>query len=294
MNLLSGLIDTLEMASIYALIALALTLGTNINGIINFVLGPLFIISIYTISFFCDLKLPMVIAILIAIIICGAINFFIKKYVYDLIATRSGMMKIIVSLGLSFIIQDLFIMLFKSNPRKLFCNISGAYKLAFLEINYAELVCLGVFLLIMVIGYAFMRYAKLGKIIRAVSESPESTALMGINNSKIVNTVYIICAVLVVIAGSFFCFSFTLVDPFSGNMILMRSLIGAFIGGLGIISGSLSKSVVRALCGGFVIGLIEFLIKNYIAIEASDVFLFLVLAIYLFVNNEKYMRRDVN
>lgn len=294
MGLLNGLIDSLEMASIYALIALALTLGANINGVINFILGPLFVISIYLISFFCDLKLPIVISILIAMIICGVINVFIKKYVYDLIAMHSGMMSVIVSLGLSFIIQDLFVMIFKANPRKLFCNIKGAYKFAFLEINYAELICLGVFLLAIIISYIFMRYVRLGKIIRAVSENSESTALMGIDNNKIINLIYIICAGLVAIAGSFFCLSFTLVDPFSGNMILMRALIGAFIGGLGIVSGSFSKSVVNALCGGFLVGIIEFLVKNYVSVEASDVILFLVLAIYLFANNQKYIRRDLN
>ena len=293
LNILRGLVDGFEMASIYALISLALTLGANVNGIINFIMGQLFVISVYVIAFFCDLKMPIVISILIAIAICVAINLLVKKYVYDLIKKNSQMMSLIVSIGVSFVIQDIFVFLFKSDPKKLFYTISGTYKFGFFEIGYMDLICLLVFLFIMLLSYLFIKYTRLGKIIRAVSEDSDSTALMGIDNNKIVCFVYEICSGLVAIAGSFFCISFPLVDPFSGNMIILRSLIGAIIGGLGIVSGSLSKSVVGALCGGFAVGLFEILIKNYMP-GLSDIVLFCILGIYLFVNNRKFVGREKN
>ncbi len=294
LDILNKLIDSFEMASIYALISLALTLGANINGMINFIMGQLFVISIYVIAFFCDLKVPIMISLLVAIAVCVIINLLIKKYVYDLVKRHSQMMSLIVSIGVSFVIQDIFVFVFRANPKKLFYTVNGTYKSGIIEINYTDLICLLVFLFIMLAGYLFVKYTRLGKIIRAVSEDSESTALMGIDNDKIICFVYGICAGLVAIAGSFFCITFSLADPFSGNMIILRSLIGAIIGGLGIVSGSLSKSVIGALCGGFAVGLFEILIKNYAVAGASDIFLFCMLAVYLFINNKKFLRRGKN
>ena len=294
MHIFKNIIDGFEMASIYALISLALTLGANINGIINFIMGQLFVISIYMIAFFYDLKMPIIISVLLAIIVCVFINLLIKKYVYDILKRHSQMMSLIVSIGVSFVIQDIFVFIFSADPKKLFYTVDGTYRSGIFEINYTDLICASIFLLVMLISYLFIKYTRLGKIIRAVSEDSESTALMGIDNNKIICFVYGICAGLVAIAGSFFCITFSLVDPFSGNMIILRSLIGAIIGGLGIVSGSLSKSVIGALCGGFAVGLFEILIKNYAVAGASDIFLFCMLAVYLFINNKKFLRRGKN
>ena len=294
MNILNKLVDGFEMASIYALISLALTLGANVNGIINFLMGQLFVISIYVIGFLYDLKMPIIFAVLIAIVICVGINLLVKTCVYDLLKKHSRMMSLIVSIGVSFVVQDIFIFLFRSDPKKLFYTVNGVYKSGTLKINYTDLICASVFLLIMLISYLFIKYTRLGKIIRAVSEDSESTALMGIDNNKIICFVYGICAGLTAIAGSFFGITFSLVDPFSGHMIILRSLIGAIIGGLGIVSGSLSNSVIGALCGGFAVGLFEILIKNYAAAGTSDIILFCILAVYLFLNNKKFLRREKN
>ena len=294
MNILNKLVDGFEMASIYALISLALTLGANVNGIINFLMGQLFVISIYVIGFLYDLKMPIIFAVLIAIVICVGINLLVKTCIYDLLKKHSRMMSLIVSIGVSFVVQDIFIFLFRSDPKKLFYTVNGVYKSGTLKINYTDLICASVFLLIMLISYLFIKYTRLGKIIRAVSEDSESTALMGIDNNKIICFVYGICAGLTAIAGSFFGITFSLVDPFSGHMIILRSLIGAIIGGLGILSGSLSKSVIGALCGGFAVGLFEILIKNYAVAGTSDIILFCILAIYLFLNNKKFLRREKN
>ena len=294
MNILNKLVDGFEMASIYALISLALTLGANVNGIINFLMGQLFVISIYVIGFLYDLKMPIIFAVLIAIVICVGINLLVKTCVYDLLKKHSRMMSLIASIGVSFVVQDIFIFLFRSDPKKLFYTVNGVYKSGTLEINYTDLICASVFLLIMLISYLFIKYTRLGKIIRAVSEDSESTALMGIDNNKIICFVYGICAGLTAIAGSFFGITFSLVDPFSGHMIILRSLIGAIIGGLGIVSGSLSNSVIGALCGGFAVGLFEILIKNYAAAGTSDIILFCILAVYLFLNNKKFLRREKN
>ena len=294
MNILNKLVDGFEMASIYALISLALTLGANVNGIINFLMGQLFVISIYVIGFLYDLKMPIIFAVLIAIVICVGINLLVKTCVYDLLKKHSRMMSLIASIGVSFVVQDIFIFLFRSDPKKLFYTVNGVYKSGTHEINYTDLICASVFLLIMLISYLFIKYTRLGKIIRAVSEDSESTALMGIDNNKIICFVYGICAGLTAIAGSFFGITFSLVDPFSGHMIILRSLIGAIIGGLGIVSGSLSNSVIGALCGGFAVGLFEILIKNYAAAGTSDIILFCILAVYLFLNNKKFLRREKN
>ena len=94
------MIDSLRSGSIYALIALAFTLGFNVCGIMNFVNGELFMISIYVTSFFCLLKLPFFISVLISIIFCALFNIAIENYIYKPLRKRPKITALIVSIDL--------------------------------------------------------------------------------------------------------------------------------------------------------------------------------------------------
>jgi len=182
-------------------------------------------------------------------------------------------------------------LIFSSDPKNLANNISGSYRFGGLRINFTELISVLVSFGIIFIIYELSKCTKFGKMIRAVSENSEATALMGIDNNKIICFVYGLCGLLTACASSLFYISSPIVDPYSGTMIGLRALSGAIIGGLGIIPGSIPETVPRALLGGFFIGMLETLVKSYISVQASDIFIFFILAVYLFVNNKKYQAR---
>ena len=288
MSFINNIFSSLETASVYALLALVFTLGANINGLINFVTGQLFMITIFVISCLCDFNLSFLISALLAVVISIAFNMLIYLGVYKFIQQRSQVVNLIVSIGLSFLIQNVFVFIFSADPKNLTNVVTGYCKIGSLSVDYIELIAVFIALVAMFLVYQLSKRTKFGKMIRAVSENSEATALMGIDNDKIICIVYGICGFLTALASILFYMSSPIVDPYVGTMIGLRALCGAMIGGLGIVPGSEPEAIPRAIIGGFVIGLIETLVKSYISIQAADIFIFFILAVYLFVNNKKY------
>ena len=288
MNLIGNIIDSLLAGGIYALIALAFTLGVNICGLINFVNGELFIISIYIIDFCCSLHIPFLFSVITSMIFCAAFNIVLEFYFYRPILKRNKMHSLIVAIGLAFLIQNVFVFVFGSDPKNLSDAVLGTLKIGSIEIEYSLFVCFIVTLALMLAVYSLLKFTKLGKMIRAVSENSDSTALMGINNEKIILIIFGICAILISAASSLFYMSISVTDPYVGTMIGLRALAAAIIGGLGIISGSVAESVIGAIAGGFIVGLIETLTRTYVSTQMSDIAIFLILAVYLTVNCKKY------
>lgn len=289
MGFINDIIDSLRTGSIYALIALAFTLGANICGLINFVNGELFIIGIYVVAFCCKLHIPFIFSVIISMAVCAFFNIIIEIYIYKPLFKRKKIHDLIVSIGLAFLIQNVFVLLFSSNPKNLPNMVSGEVKIGPFEVEYVVLISFLIAITLMFAICEFLRYTKLGKMIRAVSENSEATALMGINNDKIISFVFGICGILLACSGSLFCISFPVFDPYSGTMIGLRALVGAIIGGLGIVSGSIPRAVTGAIMGGFFIGIIETLVKSYISVQMSDIAIFLILSVYLLANRKKYV-----
>lgn len=288
MNLINSIIDSLLAGGIYALIALAFTLGVNICGLINFVNGELFVICIYIINLCVNLHIPFIFSVIITMIICAISNMALEFYFYRPILKRNKFHSLIVSIGLAFLIQNVFVFIFGSNPQNLSDAVIGTLMFGSIEIEYSLFICFIVTLALMFAVYSLLKYTKLGKMIRAVSENSDSTALMGINNDKIILIVFGICSILLTAAASLFYMSISVTDPYVGTMIGLRSLAATIIGGLGIISGSVPESVIGAIAGGFIVGLIETLTRTYVSTQMSDIAIFLILAVYLTVNCKKY------
>lgn len=288
MNLISSIINSLLAGGIYALIALAFTLGVNICGLINFVNGELFVICIYIINLCVNLRIPFIFSVIITMIICAISNMALEFYFYRPILKRNKFHSLIVSIGLAFLIQNVFVFIFGSDPQNLSDAVIGTLMFGSIEIEYSLFICFIVTLALMFAVYSLLKCTKLGKMIRAVSENSDSTALMGINNDKIILIVFGICSILLTAAASLFYMSISVTDPYVGTMIGLRSLAAAIIGGLGIISGSVPESVIGAIAGGFIVGLIETLTRTYVSTQMSDIAIFLILAVYLTVNCKKY------
>jgi Branched-chain amino acid ABC-type transport system, permease components len=288
MNFINDIIDGLRSGSIYALIALAFSLGANICGIINFVNGEIFMISIYIIAFCYGLKIPLILSVIISMIICALFNVTIEKYIYRPFYKHPKITGLIVSIGMAFLIQNIFVLFFSSDPINIGNTISGQFKFGALEIEYTVLISILIAFSLMIATYGILKYTKIGKIIRAVCENYESTTLMGIDADKIISLVFAICAVLLVCSGCLFYLSFPIANPYIGTMIGLRALAASIIGGLGLIQGSILTCVSGAVISGFLIGIIETVVKSYISVQLSDVVIFAFLAIFLLVNHKKY------
>ena len=272
---IGALISGLNLGSIYALIALGYTMVYGIAKMLNFAHGDIIMVGAYSVIVSAvTLKLPPVVAILIAVVVCAALGVTIEFLAYRPLRQSPPLAVLITAIGVSYLLQNLALLIFgpeqKSTPA-LFDLPS--LTLGGVTVDGITLLTLGVTAAIMVGLTLFINLTRMGKAMRAVSEDRDAAELMGISVNKTITITFAIGSALAAVASVFFGATYTYIKPTTGSMPGIKAFTAAVFGGIGAIPG--------AMLGGILLGLIEQLSKVYISTLWSDAVVFGVLVLVL-------------
>ena len=272
---IGALISGLNLGSIYALIALGYTMVYGIAKMLNFAHGDIIMVGAYSVIVSAvTLKLPPVVAILIAVVVCAALGVTIEFLAYRPLRQSPPLAVLITAIGVSYLLQNLALLIFgpeqKSTPA-LFDLPS--LTLGGVTVDGITLLTLGVTAAIMVGLTLFINLTRMGKAMRAVSEDRDAAELMGISVNKTITITFAIGSALAAVASVFFGATYTYIKPTTGSMPGIKAFTAAVFGGIGSIPG--------AMLGGILLGLIEQLSKVYISTLWSDAVVFDVLVLVL-------------
>ena len=272
---IGALISGLNLGSIYALIALGYTMVYGIAKMLNFAHGDIIMVGAYSVIVSAvTLKLPPVVAILIAVVVCAALGVTIEFLAYRPLLQSPPLAVLITAIGVSYLLQNLALLIFgpeqKSTPT-LFDLPS--LTLGGVTVDGITLLTLGVTAAIMVGLTLFINLTRMGKAMRAVSEDRDAAELMGISVNKTITITFAIGSALAAVASVFFGATYTYIKPTTGSMPGIKAFTAAVFGGIGSIPG--------AMLGGILLGLIEQLSKVYISTLWSDAVVFGVLVLVL-------------
>ncbi len=272
---IGALISGLNLGSIYALIALGYTMVYGIAKMLNFAHGDIIMVGAYSVIVSAvTLKLPPVVAILIAVVVCAALGVTIEFLAYRPLRQSPPLAVLITAIGVSYLLQNLALLIFgpeqKSTPT-LFDLPS--LTLGGVTVDGITLLTLGVTAAIMVGLTLFINLTRMGKAMRAVSEDRDAAELMGISVNKTITITFAIGSALAAVASVFFGATYTYIKPTTGSMPGIKAFTAAVFGGIGSIPG--------AMLGGILLGLIEQLSKVYISTLWSDAVVFGVLVLVL-------------
>ncbi len=272
---IGALISGLNLGSIYALIALGYTMVYGIAKMLNFAHGDIIMVGAYSVIVSAvTLKLPPVVAILIAVVVCAALGVTIEFLAYRPLRQSPPLAVLITAIGVSYLLQNLALLIFgpeqKSTPA-LFDLPS--LTLGGVTVDGITLLTLGVTAAIMVGLTLFINLTRMGKAMRAVSEDRDAAELMGISVNKTITITFAIGSALAAVASVFFGATYTYIKPTTGSMPGIKAFTAAVFGGIGSIPG--------AMLGGILLGLIEQLSKVYISALWSDAVVFGVLVLVL-------------
>ena len=272
---IGALISGLNLGSIYALIALGYTMVYGIAKMLNFAHGDIIMVGAYSVIVSAvTLKLPPVVAILIAVVVCAALGVTIEFLAYRPLRQSPPLAVLITAIGVSYLLQNLALLIFgpeqKSTPA-LFDLPS--LTLGGVTVDGITLLTLGVTAAIMVGLTLFINLTRMGKAMRAVSEDRDAAELMGISVNKTITITFAIGSALAAVASVFFGATYTYIKPTTGSMPGIKAFTAAVFGGIGSIPG--------AMLGGILLGLIEQLSRVYISTLWSDAVVFGVLVLVL-------------
>jgi branched-chain amino acid transport system permease protein len=270
----ASVLNGLTMGAVYALVALGLTLIYGVLHIINFAHGAALMVALYGVY---ELKLHLGLDPYLALLVVVPVMFVLGYGLQRIVINRASHGKdeniLLVTLGLSIILENLALLVFKSDTR----TIDTEYTLATVDIlgamiSLPKLYAFAGALVVSALLFALMQYTNLGRAIRAVAKEKLGAHLMGIE----VDHVYAMSfGVGLACLGAAACFLMPAyyVNPMVGNGFVLIAFTTVVLGGMG--------SFVGALIGGLLMGVVESLGGLYLGESLGQVGIFLIFILVL-------------
>lgn len=290
MSFISYFINGLSLGSVYAIIALGYTMVYGIAKMLNFAHGDVIMIGGYMVfTAVSTWGFGPWVGIAVAVITCTVLGMVIEFLAYRPLRKASPLAVLITAIGVSYLLQNLALLFFGSNPKSFTSVVSvPALKLAGgkLIVSGETIVTIISCVVIMVGLTTFIKKTKAGQAMLAVSEDKGAAQLMGINVNGTIALTFAIGSALAAVAGTLLCSAYPTLTPYTGSMPGIKAFVAAVFGGIGSIPG--------AFIGGLLLGVIENLSKAYISSQLSDAIVFGVLIVVLLVKPTGILGKKIN
>jgi branched-chain amino acid transport system permease protein len=252
LNYLNAFVQGVMLGGLYALFATGLALIFGVMRLVNIAHGDLIVLAAYLgLSVVQLFGLHPLVALLVVAPAMGVLGYLLQRGIFNRTLGGDILPPLLVSFGLSVIIQNGLQQVFTADSRRL---QAGVLEVASLElpghIAVGILPLMTFLAAITIIGaLQFLFYCTpLGRALRATSDDQTAARLMGIDNRHIY-AIAMAAAFVVIAAAGIFLGMGTNFDPASGPARLLFAFEAVIIGGLGNMWG--------ALIGGVIIGVAQ-------------------------------------
>ena len=272
------LVNGLQLGAIYALMALGYTMVYGILKLINFAHGDLLMIGAYSAYFLVLAEIPIGIAFVAAMAICGASAMLIDKLAYKPLRSQPRLKALITAMGVSLLIENGSRMIPFIGPN--FRRFPDVVELKYFHVTgnivltNIQLMNLGLAIFLMVVLTLVIRRTKIGIAMRAVSLDQKAARLMGINVENVIAVTFAMGGALAGTAGVMTAITYPRLSPYMGIMPGLKAFVAAVFGGIGSVPG--------AMIGGILMGVVETAATAWHSQIAEGVFFVLLLVVLLF------------
>jgi len=272
--------NAVTLGSLYALIAIGYTMVYGILRLINFAHGEIFMLGAYFVFWGVTLlHLPWSLAVIVAITVTSLAGVMVDRVAYRPLRDAPRISALISSIGVSFFLQNLAIVVFSAIPREVqrpewLVKIIVVGKVRILPLTLV----VPVMSFLLMLGLLFIVYrTKPGLGMRAISKDIETSRLMGVPVNRIVAMTFGIGSALAAASGIMWALRYPQLQPVMGVIPGFKAFIAAVFGGIGSIQG--------AVLGGMILGIMEIMIVAFLPALAGyrDAFAFVLLIIILLV-----------
>ena len=249
-QLLQQIVNSLLIGSVYALVAIGLTLIWGVMNVLNFAHGDFLMIGMF-VSFWCYTLFKM--DPLFSIPVCAAVLFLLGLGIYRFIVSKvmkgSGLAQLVVTFGVSIFLANLAVMLWTPDFRLIEKPLlSGTWSLGSVQLSIPKFAASVGSVVVSAAVLLFLKKTRTGKAIMAVEMNRDAALLMGINTERINSLSFGLGSALVGIAGAFLSMYYYIYPQVGGLFGLISFCIVA-LGGFGSIEG--------AFIAGILIGLVQ-------------------------------------
>lgn len=244
------------VGSIYGLVALGFVLIYRASDVLNLANGEFVMIGAYiAITLITVFKLPFIVSMVITLILSAVIGVLVEKIVLGPLRNAPPISVIMATIGLSSLLAGAVHMIWGHKTRS-FPQVFPST-----PVNIGEVVIRPVYLWsfiivmsLLIIFTLFFKYSKIGIAMRASADDQQAAMSMGISVKRVYAVTWIIAAVVAAVGG-------VLLGHINGVNANM-SVIGLTVLPVVILGGL--DSVVGAIIGGFIIGIIQNIAGGYL------------------------------
>ena len=246
------ILQGLLLGGLYALFATGLSLIFGVMRIVNLAHGDLSILAAFLAVVAVEsLGLDPFVALVLVAPLMAALGYVLQTLVLNRMLGQGILPPILVTFGLSIIIQNALLEIFSADSRRL--NPGGIETASValggqLAVGWLPLITLAVAVAILVGLQGLIGRLSVGRAFRATSDDQETAELMGIDNRRLYGLAMALSLGIVAVAGVFLGIRTTFTFA-SGPDRLLFAFEAVIIGGLGSLWGT--------LVGGAVLGVAQ-------------------------------------
>ncbi|NLD54346.1 MAG: branched-chain amino acid ABC transporter permease [Burkholderiaceae bacterium] len=273
----------IALGSIYALLAIGLSLIFGMLTIVNFAHGAFFMVGAFLGVYFLGLTGSFWFSLLLVPLVVGALGLATERVLVRPLYGRGIDYPLLLTFGLGYVLIDAIRFLFgiEGVPSSTPAALRGATNLGFGHFPTYRLFLIGITAAIILALWLFIEKTRFGLIIRAGARDPEIVRVLGIDVAR---TWWLVFGLGTAIAGisGVLAAPTRAVTPEMGIPILAESFVVTVVGGMGSLPG--------AVIAGLLVGIV-FSMTSLIAPTLAEMSIYVLMAVVLLVRPQGFFGR---
>jgi branched-chain amino acid transport system permease protein len=272
--LAQALVSGLMLGGMFALISIGLTLIWGVMKIINFAHGEFLMLGLYVAYFMvADVHISPYLTFFVTIPAVAIIGVIIFRATIAPILKDPVMNQIMLTLGLSLILQNLALLVFHADVLNATTRwATMTIEIGSVAVGVSQLICLVGSILCTIGIWYFLKTTDMGRAIRAAAQNPTAATLMGINVARVYMFAFALGSATLGYAASLMI-PFYYTSPTVGAFLGLIAFIVVVLGGMG--------NLVGCFLGGIIMGLAEAIGAAIFPGSLSRVFSFGLFVVFL-------------
>jgi branched-chain amino acid transport system permease protein len=245
----NAIIQGILTGGLYALFACGLSLMFGVMKVVNLAHGDLATVAGYVgVGIIAATHVPFLGSVPIVVAIMAVLGYVLQRSIIQLAISRGELTTLIVTFGLSIVIENGLLQFFTANTRGIGVGsslISASFSIGSqIQIAWLDVVIFALAVVVLLGLQYFLSASKYGRLIRAVADDREAAQLSGADYRHVFGIAAALAFGTVALAGVAYGMT-TVISPTTGtDTILLFAFAAVVIGGLGSLWGTLIGGII--------------------------------------------------
>ena len=267
-------ISGLLAGALYAMVALGLGLIFGVMRVLNVAHGPLLMLGAYTTFWlFHWFGLNPYLSLLVSMPALFLVGVVLQSLLVRRVVDAPELSSLLLMFGVGIALVNVSQLAFTSDLRSVE-YLTGSFVLGPFAFSKSRVIACAFAIVITAGAFVFLKQTRLGKALRAVSQSREVAQVCGVNVQRIHMLAFGLASALAAAGGTLVAVMVA-IQPEMGQVYTFKSFLVIVLGGAGNYPG--------ALLGGLLLGLVEQLSSLFLTTQVNEAVAYILLVLVLLV-----------